>query len=147
MAIKAAPTTSKKVELIDVDPDGETWVYINPRTLRMDRMRGRILNQQEFSADGRYMKVDVNPVELSLWELWITCGNENGDIGQVVVEREIQMDDGEMTTKREVYLSSLKKDDITYSQFVEELDKCPPVVRTAWMNALHEEIPEWIFPF
>ena len=147
MAIKAAPIVTEPVKLLDIDPDGESWVYIKPRALLMDRMRGRLLNQQEFSADGRYIKVDVNPVELSLWEIWIAAGNEGGDIGQIVVEREVVDEEGNSSTKREVYFADLKKAEITYSQFVEELAKCPPSVRGSWTNQLHEKIPEWIFPF
>jgi hypothetical protein len=71
-------------------------------------------------------------------EIWLTAGNEDGEIGHIVVEYE---DTGESRT-----FFQKKKGDYSKAEFMEELMELPPIIAAAWVNAVREVNEAWFFP-
>jgi hypothetical protein len=134
MPIQAASLLAQKRVLTDVDPSGETWVYVRPATGREHLRRGDLL-RTSYSAAG--VVSDTNPVLLAQMEIYLTCGGEDGTIGSIVVIY------GEKD-QREFF--SKKKDEYTQRQFFAELSDLPISVFRDWHRQVITVNEEWTFP-
>lgn len=133
MAIKAGPLVPQRVELLESDPSGDTWVYITPATNRSNLERGEMLRDIEVTTQG--VRVNVNPYLLQNWQIWASAGAE--DIGRVIV---IRGDD------EEDIFEGKGRDDLTRAQFMELLQKIPPTVIAEWNTKVLEVNADWRYP-
>lgn len=142
MAIKAASVEPQMVKLEDLDPSGETWVWVKPRTARMDLQRAQLLKTQEWTPDGQFIRVVVNPIELQHWQIWLSCGGPNGEIGNIVVE---SGEGDELVTTR---LFAKKRDEYSgFGEFQRELFEAPVQLVSYWTGAIYGVNGSWVFPF
>ena len=143
MPITATPVTPQVKKLTDLDPSGDTWVWVKPNTARMDLLRAQLLQTQEWTSDGRFIRVVVNPVELQHWQIWLAAGGPNGDIGHIILE---EKDEKGVVT--ETQLMPKKKDDYSgFTEFQQDLFKCPPALISHWTAAIYDVNRSWLYPF
>ena len=139
MPIKAAPVIAQKHELASVDSSGETWVYVRPASGRSRLMRAEFVKDRHYTDIG--IMTQVNLVELQNLEIWLTCGNEEGEIGHIVVE----LPDG----KERIFFEK-RRDAYTEQEFTEELDllyRMVPAAVAAWHAGVKKYNPGWVHPF
>jgi len=138
MPIQAAPLVAQKMALDDrtVDPSGDTWVYVRPATGREHLSRAEMLKEISYEPNGAVV-VRANPILLQFEEIWLTAGNEDGKVGNIVVHRG---DD-----KRIFFEKSIK--DYTRSEFMEELADLPPIVLANWVVVVRRLNAAWRNPF
>jgi len=144
MAITAAPVVPQMQKLTKLDPTNETWVWVKPTTARMDLMRAQLLQTQEWTSDGRFIRVVVNPVELQHWQIYLSAGGEDGGIGCLILEEPAE----EGKKPERTTLMPKKRDKYAnFNEFQEDLLKCPPELITHWSNAIYEVNRSWLYPF
>lgn len=136
MPVKAGALVAQKMELKNLDPSGDTWVWVRPATGRACLQRGELLTNKIVTPDG--LQPQCNPVMLQNEEIWLTAGNEDGEIGHIVVEYE-----GEDEPR--IFFQK-KKDDYTKSEFLKELMELPPIVAATWVSLVRQANQAWIFP-
>jgi hypothetical protein len=124
------------MELSDLDESGDTFVWVRPATGREKLQRGELLKDRTLTDRGLHSS--VNPVALQNLEIWLTAGNEDGDIGNIVVE----YDGGD--TRR---FFPQKKDEYTRVTFFKELNELPDIVIAAWHAQVIKVNPGWFYPF
>jgi hypothetical protein len=142
MPIKAAAVVPQQKKLMDLDPTGESWVWVKPTTARMDYLRANLLQTQEWTSDGRFIRVVVNPVELQHYQIWLSSGGPDGSIGSLILA-----DVDEEGKERLTTLFPKKRDDYTLGDFMDELYKCPPQLISHWTAAIYEVNRSWMYPF
>jgi hypothetical protein len=144
MAITAASVVPQMQKLTDLDDTGETWVWVKPTTARMDLLRANLLQSQEWTPDGRFIRVVVNPVELKHWQIYLSSGGEDGGIGNLILEEPAKEGEKPVRTK----LMNKKRDKYAnFREFQDDLLKCPPELITHWTSAIYEVNGSWIYPF
>ena len=138
MPIQAAPLVAQKMTLDDrtVDPSGDTWVYVRPATGREHLSRGELLKETSYELNGAIV-VRANPILLQFEEIWLTAGNEDGKVGNIVVQRGDE--------KRVFFEKSIN--DYTRSEFMEELTALPPMVLANWVVVVRRVNIAWQSPF
>lgn len=135
--IKAGAIVAQKMEMSNLDPSGDTWVWVRPATGRDCLQRGQLLRNVSVDASG-LLHNTVNPILLQNKEIWLTAGNEDGEIGRIVVERP----DGSTHT-----FFKKKKSEYTEQEFVSELMELPPVVARTWNTLVRQVNEDWFYPF
>lgn len=136
MPIKCAPLVPQRMELTNLDESGDTFVWVRPATGRDKLARGELLKDRVYSQNGLHSS--VNPVALQNLEIWLTAGNDDGEVGNIVVE----YSDGSSRT-----FFSKKKGDYTRATFINELNELPDKVIAAWHAKVVEVNPGWFYPF
>lgn len=138
MPIQAAPLVAQKMLLDDrtVDPSGDTWVYVRPATSREHLARAEMLKETSYEPDGTIV-VRGNPVLLQFEEIWLTAGNEDGKVGNIVVHR---------GDEKRVFFEK-PFDDYTRAEFMEELSDLPPMVVVNWVVVVRRLNKAWQSPF
>ena len=144
MAITAVPVVPQKQILTDLDETGETWVWVKPTTSRMDLLRAQLLQTQEWTSDGRFIRVVVNPVELQHWQIYLSSGGENGGIGSLILEDPAK--EGEKPL-RTTLMPKKRTDYANFKEFQDDLLKCPPALISHWTSAIYEVNRSWLYPF
>lgn len=124
------------MELSDLDPSGDTWVWVRPASGREKLQRGELLKDRTLTERGLHSS--VNPVALQNLEIYLVSGNEDGEIGHIVVE----YDDGETRT----YFAK-KRSDYTRAEFIKELNELPDIVIAAWHAQVIRVNAAWFYPF
>lgn len=144
MAITAAPVVPQMQKLLDLDPTGETWIWVKPTTARMDLLRAQLLQTQEWTSDGRFIRVVVNPVELQHWQIYLSAGGEKGEIGCLILEEPAK--EGEKPVRTN--LMAKKRDKYAnFKEFQDDLMKCPAALVAHWTAAIYEVNRSWLYPF
>jgi len=138
MPIQAAPLVAQKMALDDrtVDPSGDTWVYVRPATGREHLARAELLREISYELNGAIV-VRVNPVLLQYEEIWLTSGNADGKVGNIVVLRD----------KEEKIFFTKSLNDYTRTEFMEELSELPPTVVANWVAVVRRVNAAWRSPF
>jgi len=144
MPITAASVIPQKQILKDLDETGETWVWVKPTTARMDLMRAQLLQTQEWTADGRFIRVVVNPVELQHWQIYLSSGGPNEGIGSLILEEPAE---GEEKPKRTNLMPKKRSDYANFKEFQDALLECPPALISHWTSAIYEVNRSWLYPF
>jgi len=137
MPIKAVSLVAQRRELLDVDPSGDTWVYVRPVTGKEHLRRGELIRTRYFDAG---LATDTNPVLLNQMEIYLSSGDEDGTIGNIVV---IYGEDDD--AKKRVFFEK-KKTDYTQRTFLEELADLPITVFRSWHRQVIDVNQEWFYP-
>jgi hypothetical protein len=144
MAIEAAPIVPQK-QLLDIDPDGESWVLVVPATPVMNLQRGELLKMQEFDSSGYFTRVIVNPVLLQNKEVWLSFPGRDpkfvDEPAHIVIVDETAKDG------KRVLFSKPPKDGWSESAFYEILEDLDPAIIASWVAAVRRVNRGWVFPF